>query len=50
MHQIVAPGPTGGAYSALPDPLARGRGGEKEGGEGVLECPNSELASLATIG
>jgi len=30
-----APDPTGGAYSALPDPLARGRGwGRGRGGEG----------------
>ena len=69
MHQIVCrtPNPTGGAYSAPPDPLAglgggapRGKGrrreGETEGGEGgsggkvregVPECPNPELASVA---
>ena len=61
MHQIVcrlefAPDPTG---DASPDPLAglgggppgkgkEGGEGEKEGGEGVPECPNSELASLKT--
>jgi len=43
MHQIVqqlgfAPDPTGGAHSALPEPLARtgerkGRGGEGKGGK-----------------
>jgi len=55
-----APDPTGGAYSALPDTLAgleggargkRRREGKKmrggKGGEGVPECPNPELASLA---
>jgi len=52
-----APDPTGEAYSAPSDPLAGLGGGapgkwkegeeeEKEGGEGVPECPNSELASL----
>ena len=54
------PDPTGGAYNAPPDPLAGlggGAPGEREeigegesrqgkGGEGVLECPNPQLASL----
>jgi len=55
-----APDPTGGAYSAPPNPLAGlggGAPGEMEGGwgeeggegkgrEGVPECPNPEIASL----
>jgi len=27
-------------------PLGKEEGGERKGGEGVPECPNSELASL----
>ena len=52
-----APDVTGGAYSSPPDPLlvyevgppVKGKEGEKEGGEGVPECPNSELASLPNV-
>jgi len=53
-----APDPTG-ELTALPRPISwfRGwgprereeRGGEKEGGEGVPECPNPELASLGFV-
>ena len=60
MHQIVCwlglcPRPHWGSLQHSPrppswfrgwGPLGKEEGGERKGGEGVPECPNSELASL----